>query len=113
MENVRKIVAVIVGIIVIILLILLARFVGDQIRVRLFNQQPVVKEVQIDTPKVQVQPTNSLITNPNGKKITTRVATVSAIPATGPREDILMVLVGTGVVGLSSLALSKKILYTV
>lgn len=93
----RKVVATLVGIVMIVLLVLTAKWTGDQIRNRLARPQPIAV--------VEQTPTGDLLGDE-----TTKTATYSAIPATGP-ADLGYVLLGlSALTGFSSLALAKKAL---
>lgn len=98
MEAARKVLAVIVGILILVIVVFAARFIGQKIQQRIFTPKTVVTE---NLPVVPVQTSPSLITKNN-------IATISAIPKTGP-EDIGFVVMGLMFFGgISSLTLSKR-----
>lgn len=89
MELLRKILAILIGILILIGIVLLAKWVGDRVREKFFTKKTSV--VQVIPP--EDVPTESRSTGSN-------TATYSAIPTTGP-NDILYVVVGmAGLVGV-------------
>lgn len=100
-DTIRKVVAAIVGLIVIILIVLLAKWLGDRIRERFFENNPPVVET--------IPPEDSNESTPSGKPIyDPKTGTYSAIPATGPNDFGYAMIGFLAVAGLSSLVIAKK-----
>jgi len=99
----KRIFAILVGVLILVAVIFVARWVGEKIRENFLKPA---------TPQVVVLPpdnTNSLTTdltntNPGGNK----TASYSAIPKTGPEEMGFVMMAVSMFGGLSSFALARK-----
>lgn len=101
METARKVAAVLVGVLVLVVVVLLARWVGEQVRGRIFTPKTVVTAPAPTAPEVTTEKP-SLLTEEQ------KQATVSAIPKTGP-VDFLFPLIGLAMFsGVFSLSLAHR-----
>ena len=101
MEEVRKVLAVVVGILILVAVVLLARWTGEKIREKfLVPKLPVVITNTVENP--EAAPSTLLNTQNNP------TATVSAIPSTGPEDFGYLAMGLVFVSGLSSLALARR-----
>lgn len=82
METLRKILAAIIGLIIIIAVVLLAKWVGDQVRLRFFTPK-TVSNVQIIPPENKPAPTK-----PTEKTNPVQTTAPATTPATGPNDWI-------------------------
>ena len=96
MEVLKKVLAVVFGILLLVLVVFVARWVGDKIRERYFAPKVIVTTNAPESIVIDTQPT-----------MIPKVATYSAIPKTGPAE-IMYLMSGFGLLsGLASLKLSR------
>jgi hypothetical protein len=113
METLKKVVAAIIGILIIVALILLAKWLGDRIRERIFPAKTETQtEAQVTQPNI-VKPLPSRIKSgavvPNTVTVNNaKLATISATPATGPNDMIFVVMGFIAVAGLTSKFLANK-----
>lgn len=113
METLKKVVAAIIGILIIVALILLAKWLGDRIRERIFPAKTETQTAaQVTQPNV-VKPLPSrikagnVVTNPSVNP-NAKLATISATPATGPSEMIFVTLGFIALAGVTSKFLANK-----
>lgn len=95
METLRKVLAAIIGLIIVIAVILLAKWVGDQVRLRFFTPK-TVSNVQITTPVVSPAPSK---TTENAGQVQTGMPATT--PATGPNDWIYVAVAFLFISGLA------------
>lgn len=100
MEGTRKVLAVVIGVIILILVVLVAKWVGEQIRQRFLTPKPPVSAPAPQVPEIPEETTPLLPTPP--------MATISAIPRTGPEDAGYLIIGFLFLVGVSALALDRK-----
>jgi hypothetical protein len=112
METLKKVVAAIIGILIIVALILLAKWLGDRIRERIFpaktETQTVAEVVQPNVVKPLPSRIKAGAVVSNTVTSNTKLATISATPATGPSDMIFVVLGFVAVAGLTTKLLANK-----
>lgn len=99
METLRKVLAAIIGLIIIIAVILLAKWVGDQVRLRFFTPK-TVSNTQITTPannQVPAKQTETTSQSQTGTQTTLPATT----PATGPNDWIYVAVAFLFISGLA------------
>lgn len=108
METLKKVVAAIIGIIIIIALILLAKWLGDRIRERIFPAKTETQTVTEVTQPNVVKPLPTRIKAGTVVANNPKLATISATPATGPADTMFLVLGLIAFAGATTKFLANK-----